>query len=566
MVPGPCRLALAVFVVAVGGCASHAPARLPAAAPMPAPAQQPPPPLPAAPEPDPIAALIAESQQHFDRGQQELSIGHLERARMEFDGAIDVLIQSPYGARYDARLREHFDRLVDRVSAYESTALAQGDGFNEKPTEPASIDTLLEQSTFAGAASPKTQQTVTSDLERTAYGINIPVNERVLAYIELFQGRLRDWFAAGMQRGSRYLPMIQDVFRAEGLPLDLAFVPLIESAFNPNAVSRARARGVWQFMAATAVEHGLKRDWYVDERSDPEKATKAAASYLQMLVRLFDGDWHLALASYNGGPGLVQRAMKRSGLGDFWTLAEKPRYLPRETREYVPMILAAIIIARNPGEYGFDPLGTARLEYEKVKVPKPVDLRRVAEWAGTTVAEIQELNPELRRLTTPVRYPDYEIKVPVGAAAALEARFAELTSVDSAAFKYYTVKRGDTLATIARKLSVSRTDLAEANYLSTRATVNPGQNLIVPVEPALLLAGRPDRAVPVVAADAKPAPPLSGDSVKVTYQVKKGDTLSSVARLYQTTVQSLRAWNQLSSDLLMPGAQLTIFASRQYSR
>jgi len=526
------------------------------------------------PAPDPIATLIAASQQHFERGQQELSIGHLDRARAEFDRAVDVLVQSPYGARYDARLREHFDRLVDRISAYEATALAQGDGFNEKPSDPASIDALLEESTFAPAASQKTQQTVASDLETTAYDINIPLNERVLAYIELFQGRLRDWFSTGLQRGTRYLPMIQDVFRAEGLPLDLAFVPLIESAFNPNAVSRAKARGVWQFMAATAVEHGLKRDWYVDERSDPEKATRAAASYLQTLVRLFDGDWHLALASYNGGPGTVQRAIKRSGLDDFWSLAGKPKYLPRETREYVPMILAAIVIARNPVEYGFALEPAAPLEYEKVKVPRPVDLRRVAEWAGTTVSEIQGLNPELRRLTTPVRYPDYEIKVPVGAAAALEARFAELTPVDAAAFKYYTVKRGDTLATIARKLSVSRTELAEANYLSTRATVSPGQNLIVPVEPALLLAGRPDRPVPVVA-EVKPAatpaeaavvakasaqPPAN--AVKVTYQVKKGDTLSSVARLYRTTVQSLKVWNRLSGDRLMPGSRLTIFASR----
>jgi membrane-bound lytic murein transglycosylase D len=568
-------LATVVLVLAIAGCGTHAPAHLPAPAPALAPVQQPAPPPPPAPAvPDPIDTLIATSQQHFERGQQELSIGHLDRARAEFDGAIDVLVQSPYGARYDARLREHFDRLVDRISAYEASALAQGDGFNEKPPEPASIDALLEQSTFAAAASERTQQTVASDLEKTAYDIAIPLNERVLAYIELFQGRLRDWFAAGLQRGARYLPMIQDVFRAEGLPLDLAYVPLIESAFNPNAVSRAKARGVWQFMAGTAAEHGLKRNWYVDERSDPEKATRAAASYLQTLVRVFEGDWHLALASYNGGPGTVQRAMKRSRLDDFWALAARPRALPRETREYVPMILAAIVIARNPAEYGFELASAIPLDYEKVKVPQPVDLRRVAEWAGTTFAELQDLNPELRRMTTPVGRPDYEIKVPVGTAAALEARFAELTPADAAVLKYYTVKRGDTLATIARKLRVSRTDLAEANGVSTRAVVTPGQNLVVPVEPALLLAGRPDRPVPIEA-DVKPAavdgtavavaqvavePPA--DAVKVTYQVKKGDTLSSVARLYRTTVQSLKAWNRLSGDLLMPGAQLTIFASR----
>jgi membrane-bound lytic murein transglycosylase D len=572
-------LALALSGLVLAGCASRTPAHLPASTPAPSPVHRSVPAPPPVPVPDPIAALIASSQQHFERGQQELSIGHLDRARIEFDGAVDVLVQSTYGARYDARLREHFDRLVDRISAYEATALAEGDGFSERPSEPASLDALLEESTFA-AASSRTQQTAASELEKTAYDINIPLNDRVLAYIELFQGRLRDWFAVGLQRGARYLPMIQNVFRAEGLPLDLAYVPLIESAFNPNAVSRAKARGVWQFMAATASEHGLKRDWYLDERSDPEKATRAAASYLQALVNAFGGDWHLALASYNGGPGLLQRALKRSGLDDFWSLSERQKYLPRETREYVPMILAAIVIARNPADFGFELTPGPPLQYEKVKVPRPVDLRRVAEWAGTTVAEIQGLNPELRRLTTPVRYPDYEIKVPVGAAAALEARFAELTPVDLAALKYYTVKRGDTLGTIAKKLKVSRTDLAEANYLSTKALVSPGQNLVVPVEPALLLAGRPDRPTPVVA-EVKPAAaegkvvatasPASSDArpadaVKVSYQVKPGDTLSSVARLYRTTVRSLKVWNRLSGDRLMPGANLTIFASRNHDK
>jgi membrane-bound lytic murein transglycosylase D len=256
------------------------------------------------------------------------------------------------------------------------------------------------------------------------------------------------------------------VFRAEGLPLDLAYVPLIESAFRPNAVSRAKAKGVWQFMAGTALEHGLKRDWYVDERSDPEKATRAAAKYLQSLARIFDGDWHLALASYNGGPGRVQRAMQRSSLTDFWELSDRPKLLPRETREYVPMILAAIVIARNPAQYGFDLTVPPPVEYEKVNVPRPVDLRRIAEWAGASVTEIQELNPELRRWTTPVKYPDYEVKVPKGTAGLVSDRLSELTSDDLAALKWYTVKRGDTLATIARKQNVGRQELADANYLS----------------------------------------------------------------------------------------------------
>ena len=148
--------------------------------------------------------------------------------------------------------------------------------------------------------------------------------------------------------------MIQSVFRAEGLPLDLAYVPLIESAFKPTALSRAKAQGVWQFMRGTGLENGLEHDWYIDERADPEKATLAAAKYLKTLYRMFD-DWHLAMASYNGGPGRVQRAIKRSRprrlLG---ALTATTRFLPRETRDYVPMILAAVIIAKNPAQYGFD--------------------------------------------------------------------------------------------------------------------------------------------------------------------------------------------------------------------
>ena len=158
-----------------------------------------------------------------------------------------------------------------------------------------------------------------------------------------------------MQRGSQYLPMIQDVLRAEGLPLDLAYVPLVESAFKPNALSRAKARGVWQFMSGTGVENGLRQDWYVDERSDVEKATVAAARYSETLADMFNGDWHLALASYNAGPGRIQRAMKSAKSSDYWVVSSKGRTLPRETRDYVPMILAAIVIAKSPEQVRLHP-------------------------------------------------------------------------------------------------------------------------------------------------------------------------------------------------------------------
>ena len=220
--------------------------------------------------------------------------------------------------------------------------------------------------------------------------------------MELFSGRLKGYLEEGLGRGSRYLPMVRSIFQAEGLPLDLAYVPLIESAFKPTALSRAKARGIWQFMRGTGLENGLQADWYLDERADPEKATRAAARYLKFLYEKF-GDWHLALASYNGGWGRVQRAMKRSGKTDFWELSASRRYLPRETRDYVPLILAAVVVARNPAQYGLivQPLPAPQIEV--VTIAGPTDLRRVAEWAGTSLETLQDLNPELRRWTTPPR-------------------------------------------------------------------------------------------------------------------------------------------------------------------
>src|SRR5216117_2782815 len=269
---------------------------------------------------DEVLTLIATSDGHFKAGQKELEQGHVEAAKAEFNLAIEVLLASSYGGRTEPRIRDHFDRLVDRISTYEVRALATGDGFTEKKYEPAPIDELLALSSTFGtpAATAELKNAVKTDLQSAIHDIPIPLNQRVLSYIELFQGRLHDFIEEGMKRGSKYLPMIQGVFRAEGLPLDLAYVPLVESAFKPNALSRVKAKGVWQFMKGTATENGLRNDWYIDERSDPEKATLAAAKYLTTLNQLFKGDWYLALASYNGGPGRLQRAMKQTGVTDFW--------------------------------------------------------------------------------------------------------------------------------------------------------------------------------------------------------------------------------------------------------
>lgn len=523
----------------------------------------------AAPAPvDPVQELLAAADRHFEAGRSELTLGHLARAKASFNEAIEVLLESPQGARSDTRVREHFDRLVDRIAALELTALATGDGFTERTTEPATIDQLLAISTFDTAPTAATAESVQADLQLTDHDIPIPLNDKVLRYVELFQGRLREFLAAGLERGAQYLPMIQNVFRAEGLPLDLAYVPLIESAFKPTALSRAKAKGMWQFMRGTGLENGLKHDWFIDERSDPAKATVAAAKYFRTLYNMFS-DWHLAMASYNGGPGRTKRAIKKSGKEDFWTLSASTRYLPRETRDYVPMILAAVIIAKNPVQYGFDPIDTSPAPgVETVMVPPAVDLRRVAEWAGVAVDDIQQLNPELRRWTTPIRGASYTLTVPSGTGDVIRERLLATNANELNALQWHVVKRGETMATIARKLGVSRIDLAEANYLRATARVAAGQKLLIPRMPSAALLARARADVSTVtddAPDAVPAvfeEPANEESPRLVHRVKAGETLFSIARKYQTTVEALRLANSLRTTTLKVGARLIVQGSR----
>jgi membrane-bound lytic murein transglycosylase D len=375
----------------------------------------------------------------------------------------------------------------------------------------------------------------------------------VLAYVELFQGRLRDFLQAGLDRSQRYLPMIQSVFKSEGLPLDLAYVPLIESAFKTTALSRVSARGMWQFMAPTAQEYGLNQlaptqSWFLDERSDPEKATRAAAQYLKTLNGMFDGDWYFALASYNAGPGRLQGAVRRAKTTDYWKITASTRYLPRETREYVPMILAAIIIARSPELYGFTVNSSAPLAYDTIEIPGALDLKIIAEWGGISVEELQDLNPELRRTTTPIT--PHNLKVPVGTGAAIQARLDSAGSLYRT-FKFHTVKRGETVTSVSRKYGISSKELRDANGLSAKAKLSAKQELMIPARSATALpsggASQPTTSTRAVTSTAPR-----------TYRVRQGDTLLSIAKQFSTTVQELKRLNSLSSDRIKIGDQLTV--------
>jgi membrane-bound lytic murein transglycosylase D len=269
------------------------------------------------------------------------------------------------------------------------------------------------------------------------------------------------------------------------------------------------------------------------------------------------------MASYNGGPGRVQRAITRSRKTDFWTLTESSRFLPRETRDYVPMILAAVLIAKNPAQYGFDVEPLEPTASELVTLPAALDLRRVAEWSGASMDEIQQLNPEYRRWTTPIRSGQYSLRVPVGTADRVRQALAATSPGQLSALQWYTVKKGESISMIAKKHGVSRTDLAEANYLRLTSRVSTGQRLVIPRMPsaALLARGSSDTAdVDVSAVESVPV--LSDEPTRVVYRVRAGDTLSSIARRHGTSVDQLKAWNKMRDNRINAGDRLVIERSR----
>jgi membrane-bound lytic murein transglycosylase D len=544
------RLAAVAGTVVVVGCSSHAAPVMPAA-PIPvaiAPVVTVPQVVPPVALVDPTTALIDASEKFFRDGQAELALGHMTTARGLFDRAMDVLLDTPGGAASEPRLLSQYHRLKSRINALEVLALREGDGFTQSRTEPAVIDQLLEAATLSlPEPTRETEAAVAADLATTKHDLPIENNERVQSFIELFQGNLRDFMQDSLHRSAKYLPMVQEVFRAESIPLDLAYLAIVESGYKTNALSRASARGMWQFMPATGKEYGLDQDWFIDERSDPEKATRAAAQYLKSLHRFFDGDWNMAMASYNAGPGRIQRAVKQSKVADYWDLTETSRYLPKETRNYVPMIMAAVLIAKNPKAYGFEPGESSVLAFDRVTVPDALDLRTVAEWTGTTIEEIRDLNPELRRTTTPMGAHD--LKVPVGMAPVVEGKLASAAPSIFAQFSRYKVtKSSEKLAAIARRFAVTTVDLASANNLRTTSKLKSGQLLLIPRVVTTALAARPAETNTANVGNASP----------VTYHVKAGDTLSAIARHFDTTVLELKKWNSLTTDSISIGDRLTI--------
>jgi len=494
------------------------------------------PPLRTLPEPrfDPVADVIERAEAAFRRGEENYNAGHLGMAKQEFNAALAALLKPPFTPSEDKRLRKAFDSLVDRVHAYEVEALQQGDGFAEPIYQPAPLDEL-ETLTFAE------DQQWSEDLQ--AYATNtmsdlpITVNPQVASFIKYFSSTKRGQatLESALRRSGRFRDMILRILDEEGVPLDLLYLAQAESAFHTRALSRAGAMGLWQFMPSRGKEYGLARDWWVDERLNPEKATRAAARHLKDLYLKF-GDWYLAMAAYNAGPGTVQRAVQRTGSSDFWELSKR-RVLPGETRNYIPIILALTIIGKNPDKYGLEAvLPDPAWAYDTVEVTHPVDLRLVAEIVGTSVETVQELNPSLRRMTTP-NVPEHTLRIPLATKDLFLKRVAMIPAEKRVYWRWHTVRHGDSLWTIARKYRTSVEAIAEVNNLDSKQSLQEAAELVIPVTGG----------------------PSNGSVVgQGQYSVGQGDTLSRIASRFNTSVSQLMIWNDLNSTLIRAGSTLIV--------
>lgn len=373
------------------------------------------------------------------------------------------------------------------------------------------------------------EETIDSYLESRQYQIPMILNDSVENHLEYFKTKGRDVFQKWLERSARYIPAMQDIFREKNLPEDLVYVAMIESGFNPYAVSWARAVGPWQFMPHTGKLYGLKIDWWVDERKDPIKSTYAAAEHLKDLHNLF-GSWPLALASYNAGAGKVQRAVLRTRSEDFWDL-KASRYIRRETKNYIPKFMAATIISKNPEAYGFTVPSADPFTYDEVVVTESTDLRLVAKCSGSSYETIKEMNPELKRWVTPPGEALYVLRIPKGVRELFLSNFTLIPADQKIRWERHFVAKGETLASISVLYNATPEAIKDVNGLKGNKIV-PGRHLLIPLDTN----GK-------VSDFGYLAPEKLGKTQQILYRVRRGDNLSRIARKHNVTVADIRGWN-----------------------
>jgi membrane-bound lytic murein transglycosylase D len=484
---------------------------------------------------DPVEALIAKVDSAYNKGMEEYHAGKFQQAKDDFDKALSMLLESGLDIQSDSRLNAEFNKLVENTYGLEASSSANGETLSQHDYEPPPIESFTGL-TFP--VDPRVRERAEQELTSVHSDIPLVTNDDVASFLTFFQNRGQGYIEKILTRVGEYGPMISSVLRKYGLPQDLIYLAAAESAFNPHAVSKAGATGMWQFMASRARDYGLKIDQYQDQREDPLKSTEAAARHLRDLYKEF-GDWYLAMAAYDAGPYGVQRAIERTGYANYWKLREL-HALPQETQDYVPIFIATALIAKDPRAYGFNVQPDPPLDPDQVIVTVPTDLRLIAELIDRPVKELEKLNPSLLTWATPENESRYVLNLPHGTRNLYETRIAEVPPSKRVWWRAVKVEEGQTLSAIAHKYRVTRAALAEANHLDPDDDPEAGAHLILPLPP-----GRE---------------PLYRQGRYYRYHIRRGDTLSAIAAHFHVSIESLRRWNHLRGSQIVAGRTLQVYA------
>lgn len=489
--------------------------------------------------PDAVAALIQQAEAIYASGMDDYRAGNFDKARSKFDQAVSVLLESKLDVSADERLNNEFDKLVENIHALEVASLENENTPAGHKEEPAAIEAFAHL-TFP--VDPHVKERAQQELKSVHSDLPLVSNDLVDGVLTYFQGRGRGFIQTILKRLGMYRPIFTEALRKEGLPDELVYLAAGESAFNPLAVSRTGAKGIWQFMPGTGALYGLRRDRWVDEREDPMKSTLAAARHLKDLYQTF-GDWYLVMAAYDSGPMTVQRAIEKTGYADFWAL-RRLHALPRETENYVPIFLATALIAKDPKAYGFDVEPDPPLLTDQVVVNEPTDLRLIAELIDHPVDDLIRLNPSLQRWTTPAN-DSFTLNLPAGTGDVFQNAVASIPPDKRVWWRLYKVEGSDTVASIAQRYRISTVALARANGIDRDATLDEGSRLVLP-----LAAGSESSLQRVHE---------RGPLRAFRYRVRRGDTLELIADRFDVTSYQIRRWNHMKSPKLFVGRTLLVY-------
>ena len=537
-----------------------------------------------------IQRVIDRSTSYFQSAEINFKDGNFEKARREYDRALDIVLESGIDVRSDARLQQHYQALVDNVFRRQMTLLSampstnttvafseelqqtqqpgsknpqdkekkdqqptDRGGFGQQTFTPSPLDELTKIKLTQDETKDASEQQVESAVAQAKLDFNFKPNALIQSFINYYQGRGRATMENGIRRSGRFMTMARKIFKEEGVPQDIAWLGQVESAWSPVARSWAAAVGLWQFIPGTGARYGLNQNYYVDERSSFEKATRASARYLKWLANRYDGNWELAMAAYNSGEGRIDSAVARSGYADFWEIYQRG-LIPQETRNYVPNILATIIIAKNPEQYGFAGIKPeAPLSYDYVKLNNMTDLHLVADATDTSFDYLQALNPELKRGVTPPGV-EHLLRVPTGKGRVLQAALLRVPVEKRASWRMLTAQASDDFDSISRRTGVSAAAIEQVNGGAIKA----GQKVIIP-------AGGNIRTVALTSTgrsldSSSATSPVRGGTAKViTYKVRRGESLGDIAGRYNTSVRDIATLNRISaSEKLRAGQTIKV--------